>query len=221
MNAAPITQTGVRGFLLWLQQQQPGIYARVAPKLPALVPEAFTQINRQTLGKLRQIYKSGVARRSSQSLGDYSCYLAPITVEAPAYSNFTAYASDSLTPTVNYTAQLSAPVSYSSVCAPPPSYASVDTGTDVASAANMGNAAVGTTQAIGSAVNAVATTLLTAQDAAALANVIQSQLQNAASGRSPSAISTASLGIPTTKTGTSSDLIWLILAGLGAWAVLQ
>jgi hypothetical protein len=37
-----ITDTGVRGYLRWLQRDQPGIYKAIAPKIATLVPQAFT-----------------------------------------------------------------------------------------------------------------------------------------------------------------------------------
>ena len=37
-----ITDTGIRGYLKWLQQDQPGIYARAAPIIAQQVPEAFS-----------------------------------------------------------------------------------------------------------------------------------------------------------------------------------
>lgn len=220
-----ITATGVKGFLIWLRQNQPGIYQAVAPKLPALVPEAFTKINKQALGKLRAIYKSGMTRRSSQQLGDYgtyaTCVLPEITVTAPAYESYPSYQSSSPV-TVSYS-NLSAPVCVGPICPASPTPASVDTGTDIANAANSGNAAVGTTNAIAAAVNSVAQVALSAAAYSQLANIVNSQLQNAQAGIAPKNVSTASLGIPTVKSSTTSgsDLILLILAGLAAWAVLS
>ena len=40
--AEQITETGIRGFLKWLQQAQPGIYRHVAPKVAQHVPGAFS-----------------------------------------------------------------------------------------------------------------------------------------------------------------------------------
>ncbi len=37
-----IQETGLRGYLKWLQQDQPGIYAKIAPQLVHLAPEAFS-----------------------------------------------------------------------------------------------------------------------------------------------------------------------------------
>jgi len=222
-TATPILATGIKGFLLWLKQQQPGIYVRVAPQLPKLVPEAFTATNRQTMGRLRAIYKSGLAHRSPQRLGQYC---APITVDyTAALTQPITY--ESFAPTVSY-ASLSAPVCVGPICpgATPTLTcgATVNTGTDVANAANSGNASSGTTAAIAQAVNAVANTVLTAQEAATLASVISSQLKNAQSGLSPSPVNTGNLGIPTVETPTTSSstsLLLLGLAGLAAWAVLS
>lgn len=37
-----IQDTGIRGYLKWLQQDQPGIYAAAAPQIAQKVPEAFS-----------------------------------------------------------------------------------------------------------------------------------------------------------------------------------
>lgn len=37
-----ITDTGIRGYLKWLQQDQPGIYTLIAPHLAQQAPEAFS-----------------------------------------------------------------------------------------------------------------------------------------------------------------------------------
>lgn len=36
-----ISDTGVRGFLKWLQNEQPGLYKKIAPQVAAQVPAAF------------------------------------------------------------------------------------------------------------------------------------------------------------------------------------
>src|SRR5208282_1772051 len=37
-----ITDTGVRGFLKWFRQEQPGLYKKVAPQVAAQLPQAFS-----------------------------------------------------------------------------------------------------------------------------------------------------------------------------------
>lgn len=37
-----ITDTGVRGFLKWFKQEQPGVYKKVAPIIAAKLPQAFS-----------------------------------------------------------------------------------------------------------------------------------------------------------------------------------
>jgi len=215
-----ITATGVKGFLLWLKSDQPGIYQKVAPTLPNLVPGAFSKINKQTMGKLRAIYAGNFKSRASQALGQYGSYLcavSPITYE-------------SFSPTVNYTACLTAPMYSASAICPGPAptlsctVASVNSSTDVASAANSGVSTPAITGAIGSAVNAVAQTLLSAQQAAALATIVASQLKNAQAGTAPADVSSGNLGVPKTTATTSSSsstLLLLGLAGLAAWAALS
>lgn len=215
----PIIATGARGFLLWLKQQQPGIYARVAPTLPKLVPEIFSK-SLGRLQRLRTIYRTGVARRSPQRLGDYySSYSAPVTVD---YSSTLTGSQDYAAGVVDYSAQLNAPVcAVSSVCpGPAPTLSSNDA---ISSAATAGNISGASASAIGSAVNAVAGTVLTASQAATLANIIAQQLANAQAGTTPKPISTSSLGLPTVqpKTSGTTELLLLAAAGFAAWMVLS
>lgn len=37
-----INETGIRGYLKWLKEDQPGIYRALAPKIAQLVPQAFS-----------------------------------------------------------------------------------------------------------------------------------------------------------------------------------
>jgi hypothetical protein len=86
---APITDTGVKGFLKWLQREQPGIYARAAPQIVKLVPQAFSR----SMGRLgtyrtaRSIVLASQDRWASGmgDLGDDTS-LQPIDVSAAAGS---------------------------------------------------------------------------------------------------------------------------------------
>ena len=44
--ALPITATGIKGFLKWLQREQPAVYVRAAPQIAKLVPQAFSRFGR-------------------------------------------------------------------------------------------------------------------------------------------------------------------------------
>ena len=229
--AAAITATGVKGFLLWLKQQQPGIYQRVAPSLPKLAPQAFTQ-HEQKLGKLREIYKArSFASRTPQKLGCYCSFAgcdfdsgidSPITVD---YSS--QLSADFSSPVIDYSTSLSQVCAVSCLCpgaAPTLSCSTSSSGgTDVASAANSGTVGTGTANAIGSAINGVASSLLTASQAATLAKIISSQLSSAQAGLTPKPISTSTYGIPTVaaKMSGTEELLLLLGAGIAAWVLLS
>jgi hypothetical protein len=68
----PITDTGVKGFLKWLQQFQPGVYAQIAPELPRKAPQLFSDF--EAAGGTLGAYQRGLS-----GLGDDSL-LQPIDV---------------------------------------------------------------------------------------------------------------------------------------------
>lgn len=67
-----INDTGTRGFLKWLQADQPGIYARIAPNLPRLAPQLFSDFEAGGAA-------AGAHRRAA-GMGDVT--LQPIDVTA-------------------------------------------------------------------------------------------------------------------------------------------
>lgn len=211
--SAPITATGIKGFLLWFAREQPALYAKIAPQLPKVAPKAFGNYL-QDRRKLRAIYRSGVVRRAGVGISGFGDYytLPEISVSAPAYTS---------TPvTVNYSAQL-APVSYTSSVTPLST--SVDTGTlsPVAIAANSGTASTSVANAIGQTVAAAASIYMTNQNAALQQSVVQSQLARAAAGLPPLNTSLAQLGIPQATTGgTLSTGGMLLLGGAALLALL-
>jgi hypothetical protein len=61
MTSANITDTGIRGYLKWLQHDQPGLYKRVAPHIAQLVPQAFSDHEQSlALGALSDDAATGV-----------------------------------------------------------------------------------------------------------------------------------------------------------------
>ena len=223
----PITSTGMRGFLQWFARDQPAIYARIAPSLPKIAPAAFSGYTRR-LGAVRRamrpIYKGSFAKRTPQKLGDYASY----AVDVPTVDYSSSLTSEiNVSPTVDYTTQLSAPnetVSYTTGAGSQGASDNLITssGGSVANAANTGSASLGTTNAVGSAIASVAGTVMSASDAAALANLVTSQLNRAANGTTPASVSSASMGIPTAASGISTTtLLLLALAGGAAWILLE
>lgn len=67
-----IESTGARGYLQWLQADQPGLYERVLPQLREAVPQLWSdQIQTATLATLAEIYRTPFARNPEGALGQY------------------------------------------------------------------------------------------------------------------------------------------------------
>src|SRR5580692_10955158 len=125
--AKKITATGLRGFLEWFQQDQPGIYAKVAPYLPKVAPQAFSAYTRRSK-TLRGIYKRGMAGRSPQRLADYcfgGCFDVGGCFGADTPTCDVLLSGNSLAPvSVDYSSSLSTLPSYSGAG---PSYTALKT----------------------------------------------------------------------------------------------
>jgi hypothetical protein len=214
---APITQTGMRGFLIWFAREQPALFNQIAPGLPKSVPKAFGNYLGDTARRMR-IYK---ARKYSQRtgvgrLGEY--YTLP---QVSVYST-------SLSPVaVNYTAQLTAPSDYLSN-ATPLTAGNIDASAPapslppIAAAANTGVVSTPVAAAVGSVIGAAASIYMTNQQASVMNSAVQTNLQRAAAGLPPLNTSLASLGVPTVAAGGvfSGTGGLLLLGGLGIAAVL-
>jgi hypothetical protein len=76
---ANITATGTRGFLLWLKEFQPAVYAKIAPTLPAQAPDLFTEF--ESAGGALGAYSRGLNGLGSNGSGtDVS--LQPISISS-------------------------------------------------------------------------------------------------------------------------------------------
>lgn len=230
-----ITDTGMRGFLKWFQQDQPGIYAKIAPYLTRIAPQAFSAYTRRSK-TLRNIYKTGLSGRSPQRLAGYYCFdfdlCSGALTDMPTCD--VMLSGDMAPISVDYSSSLSTLPSYSGAG---PSYTALPTnssgnvitcpgpssnaGSGIANAANTGTGGMSSGNAIGSAINAVAGTVMNAQNAAALAALVSSQLNQAANGQPPKNISSSSLGIPVVaaKSSAMGILLLALLAGGAVWAL--
>ena len=66
-----IYDTGIRGYLKWLKHDQPGLYALAAPKIAALLPQAFSDFEQsKALGYLCGGDTTGAAVGDSYYYGD-------------------------------------------------------------------------------------------------------------------------------------------------------
>ncbi len=228
-TAAPITKTGVQGFLLWFKREQPALYNKIAPSIPKVAPKAFSNYTARRK-KLGAIYRSQFSRHKVGvgRLSDYSSYsLSPIYVTAPSVSPITvdytsqltapSYASYAASPTVDYSSQLASnPITTSVGAGAAPTLSS-----PVASAANTGSIGTGVTSAIGSLIGAAAAVVMNNQQAAALQSAVNTNLSRAAAGLAPLNTSVNSLGVPTvTSTGSMSSGTLLLLGGAAILAVM-
>ena len=235
---APITDTGMRGFLKWFKQNQPVIYANVAPKLAAAVPAAFSQYHAggwkiaglstiDARKKLNALYRGRYASRQSMGALGYTNYattgspdllgipsIAPGSIAAQIAnvpSPFSSYSNYASTP--SYTS--SPPSSGVSAFAPP---------VDVATAANSGPTSSSIASTVGSLINTASSAFLTVNAAQAQSNLVNTNLQRAQAGLPPLTTAISSLGVPiitgTSFFGGSSGML-LLLLGVGAVVLIS
>jgi hypothetical protein len=267
----PITETGIKGFLLWYKREQPHIYAKIAPQLPSIVPKAFSNYNakmgvlfrnysaqRPGLGGSVQFrnfmadrpgfggsvqFRNFMADRPGMGdmvpfrpkqqrspgipqeiygLGGFGDTEADYMANTPDEYAFGPVGAEPVT--VDFTSTLNDPIDSTQF-----NYAGGNANdvnlpaSPVAMAANTGSAGTPTTAAIGQVISAASQVLMTNTQAQMQQNVLQTQLQRAASGLPPLNTSLNSLGIPTISTGGSlgnSGMIFLILGGLGLLALM-
>ncbi len=87
-----IQDTGIRGYLKWLQQDQPGIYAAIAPHLAQQVPEAFSDYEQsRSMGSLMGLSDSGITYTYDDSGSTFDpntpTYIAPTSPDVANAAN--------------------------------------------------------------------------------------------------------------------------------------
>lgn len=105
----PVTATGTKGFLQWLQQFQPAVYAKIAPELPRKAPQLFSQFEAAGgLGAYMQRRSLALAGLGDATT-DASMGLQPIDLTAIDQSQLpdVATAADSTPPDTSSTSWLS------------------------------------------------------------------------------------------------------------------
>jgi hypothetical protein len=242
VSIAPITATGMKGFLLWIQREQPVLFARIATKIPKAVPQAFSAYTarRKRLGRIygarfpvgKPASLSGFAGYYS-SYGSYNSYQSapasyvaqPVTVNYTSQLNAVNYTAS---PSVDYNAQLSAPLYTASVNPGPLQTVNtgISSGTGISSSsiplsANSGVIGTPATVVVSGLLGAAAAAAgLTADQQAALSGATATNAQRAAAGLAPLNTSLNSLGVPTVTTGSLSMETLLILGGAAALALV-
>lgn len=205
--ATQITDTGIRGFLKWFQQQQPAIYKAIAPKLPKMVPQAFSGYMN---GGWKYMHRVGLGQFDTTDTGTELDMLPEITVEG----NY-----QDLTSMPDYTSTLT-PISAGD------NYATLGVPTvaiDTSSAANSGVTNTGVANAIASVVSAGSKAFLTVEQQNVQNQIVQTQLQRAAAGLPPLPTSLTALGVPQASisgTMSSGGMLLLLGGGLLLFAVM-
>lgn len=69
-----VTATGIKGFLKWLQQFQPAVYAQIAPELPRKAPQLFSDF--EAAGGTLGAYQRGLSGLGDDTTG----LIAPIDI---------------------------------------------------------------------------------------------------------------------------------------------
>lgn len=228
---APITATGMKGFLLWFQREQPALFNSIATKIPKAAPKAFSgyTARRKTLGDIyrsrftkNKVGLSGLAGFAGY-YGSYASYSSPITVNYSSQLSVPVYTAS---PTVDYTAQI--PTYTAST--DPGTLQTVNTGASsgatvipiaspIANSANTGSFSTPTGTAVGALISAAAAAAgLTVAQQAALNGAVGTNIQRTSSGLAPFNTSLNSLGVPTV--GGMGSLSTGTLLALGAAAVL-
>jgi hypothetical protein len=190
-----ITATGMKGYLQWLRADQPGLFQIIAPQLPQLVPQAFSDYEQsQAMG-----YLMGFADDSDDSDDD------ALDVETDAGDDLPTTIADPTLQTVSVSASDLAP------------------SVSIISAANSGSAdpavTAGVQSTVSTALNAlVANGTITAAQAQTYANMTATQLANAQSGASPTQLSSAASGlgqlVSSVGSGLASTTGLLVIAGV-------
>jgi hypothetical protein len=221
---APITATGIQGFLLWFQREQPALYAQIAPKLPALVPKAFSNYNSK-FGRLAAIYRGSPYSQRGGSFQGFADYYS---------SYFSLQPVDPAPVSVDLTSEINAtPIDVGSVndTLGPIAPANIDTGSSsgssgpvfsspVAGAANSGSGSTVTGSVIGSVIGAAAAVAMTQQQAQLQQQAVATNLARAQAGLPPLNTSLNALGVPTVSTSGTIDSGTMILLALAAGAAI-
>jgi hypothetical protein len=202
----PIQETGMKGYLKWLQREQPEVYKVMAPQLPVIAPAAFSHYTQsvatttRTMGALASLRRRNRGRfpGTMGGLGHFS-----------ALNDTSSGTGDLFQPDF-----LSTPSFDTSSDVQETITAAQGATLDTADAANStGSTPTQQTTAIAQLAAGVTGLALFGEQASQANAINQLQLQRAAAGLSPLNIGMNANGIPTiTGLATSSGTIILLLA---------
>lgn len=186
-----IQETGIRGYLKWLKQDQPAIYKSIAAHIVTQAPDAFSNLEQsRAMGSLMGSTSDGWHSGPdwSDRPGSYYRWSNPAVLANP-YGNIPA--------------GLGAYTSGNE----PNGFGSLGDDSDVASAANTGSSSASVTSIIGNLVSAASQVFLAKNQSDILKQVNQIQLQRAQMGLSPLDVSSVNLGVPQLQVGLNKQTL--------------
>jgi hypothetical protein len=190
--------SGVRGFLEWLDEQQPGISAKVKTQLPTKVPGAFSA------------YHAGGWQTAGMSPSQAAAVSAQSTLGAYRRMGGLGDVSFDNTPPLIATTQ---DITNAAATVPPIPI-------EVTQAADDSSTSTSITDAISGVVKGISSLYLTKQQADIQQQVVNTQLARAAAGLPPLPTSLANLGVPQVSVGLSTGTGTALLIGGGIIAAL-
>jgi hypothetical protein len=185
MTQQAITATGLKGFLQWLKQDQPGIYAATAGQIAKAVPKGFSGFNGSALTAARlRVGRRSMALRGYGSLG--CCGTSEPTLSQVGTCAAMA------NPSINFSCVGSCSV-------------------ETSCAANSGATCSSALTGVANIINSVAGAALSASQANAYNNLVQTQLSRASTGLPPLQLSSSAAGLPTIGglSSSTSALVWV------------
>lgn len=194
---APITDTGYRGYLKWVQRELPAVYNKMAPQLP-MAKNAFSDYTQSTVINMRK--RAGRMAQANRhrhigDLGDDSDG-SSVALDASDLNTVSAFDPTNLGISSDVTSALNA----------------VPSSTDATSIANTGTGATTTSNILSSLFNGAASIMTTQAGLQTASQINAIQLARAQAGLPPLNLSASSTGIPLIS-GIASNPETLLLIG--------
>jgi hypothetical protein len=191
----PVTETGIQGFLKWLQRENPTAYQQIAPALPAVDPRMFSDYSQSRAQIVRG--RAGVASLAARAGRMGALGQAEYSTQIPTLSE------SDLTP-------INVSVDDSTLTT------AVPTNVDTTDAANQGSGtSTASTDWISSAIHGITSLWLTKSQLQTSQAITNLQLQRAQSGLSPLNIGLGANGIPMISGSALGGGSTLLLLGGG------
>ena len=232
LGAPPITDTGIKGYLKWLQQQQPNIYKKVAATISKQIPQAFSDYHAggwknpnasgRALGMLKVRSALGMLGQSdSTSYTSYVSYSPSSSSSSDLFQPTDLSTIDASTLDLDVDTDDAATDLANTAAATQLNLGTPVAGTGVSTAANSTAATGSVAAAVGAIVQGAAQVYTTSEQASALQSINNLQLQRAQEGLAPLPISTTASGVPVLGSSSTLSSSGLLLIGGAALLLLM